>query len=120
MPFYGIDSVWQASVDISTGNVVVLDTTTYSRGINKAVSGQTKVVGISQIAISSGSAGQIRVFGEGIVDVGSNVVSAGDLLMASTTPGIACTATGVSYYGQVCGMALESGTGIKKVMIFHI
>jgi hypothetical protein len=117
---WGQDSVWQASVAISTGDVVVLDTTTYARGINKAVSGQTNIVGISQISIASGSTGQIRLFGEGIVNVGSNIVSAGDLLMASTTTGIACTATGVTYYGQICGMALSSGTGIQKVMIFHI
>jgi hypothetical protein len=120
MAVYGIDSVWQAAEAIATGDVVVLDTTTFARGIRKAVSGQTNIVGISQIAIESGSTGQIRLFGEGIVNVGSNIVSAGDLLIASTTPGIACTATGVTYYGQVCGMALESGTGIKKVMIFHI
>jgi hypothetical protein len=117
---WGTDSVWQAAVAISTGDVVVLDTTTYARGINKAVSGQTNIVGISQISIASGSTGQIRLFGEGIVNVGSNIVSAGDLLMASTTTGIACTATGVTYYGQICGQALESGTGIKKVLIFHI
>jgi hypothetical protein len=120
MAVYGIDSVWQAAEAISTGDVVVLDTTTYARGIKKAVSGQTNIIGISQIAIASGATGQIRVFGEGVVNVGSNIVNAGDLLMASTTTGIACTATGVTYYGQVCGMALESGTGLKKVMIFHI
>jgi len=116
---WGQDSVWQASEAISTGDVVVLDTTTYARGIRKAVSGETKIVGISQISIASGTTGQIRLFGEGIVNVGSNVVSAGDLLMPSTTPGIATTATSPSV-GQVCGMALQSGTGIIKAFIFHI
>jgi len=120
MAAYGIDSVWQAVEAIATGDVVVLDTTTYARGIRKAVSGQTNIIGISQIEIASGRTGQIRIFGEGVVNVGSNIVSAGDLLMASATPGVAITASGVSYYGQVVGMALESGTGLKKVMIFHI
>jgi hypothetical protein len=117
---WGVDSTWQATVAISTGDVVVLDTTTYARGINKAVSGQTKIVGISQISIASGSTGQIRLFGEGIVNVGSNIVSAGNLLMASTTAGVAITADSAAVRGQICGMALESGTGIKKVYIFRV
>jgi hypothetical protein len=40
---WGQDSVWQASEDISTGDVVVLDTT-FERGIRKAVSGETKLL----------------------------------------------------------------------------
>jgi hypothetical protein len=115
-----IDLVFQAAENISTGDVVVLDTTTYPRGIKKAVSGQTNIVGISQISIPSGDVGQIRVFGEGIVNVGSNIVSAGDLLMASTTPGVAITASPTVVRGQICGMALSSGTGLVKVFICHI
>jgi len=115
---YGIDSVWQAATAINTGDVVVTSTA-FSRGITQAVSGQTNIVGIAQIAIASGATGQIRVFGEGIVNVGSNIVSYGDLLMASTTTGVAITASS-PVVGQVCGMALEAGTGIKKVFIFHI
>jgi len=119
MPF-GIDSVWQAAEAISTGDVVVLYTTTYARGIRKAVSGQTNIVGISQIAISSGKTGQIRVFGEGVVNVGSNIVNAGDLLMASATAGVAITADPTAVRGQIVGMALESGTGLKRVFIFRV
>jgi len=119
MPYYGIDTVWQAEEDIATGDIVVLGTV-FDRGIRKAVSGQTNIVGISQVVIASGATATIRVFGEGIVNVGSNVVSKGDLIMASTTPGIGIAATNISYYGQVVGMALESGTGLKRVMIFHI
>jgi hypothetical protein len=117
---WGTDSVWQAAVAIATGDVTVLDTTTYARGINKAVSGQTKIVGISQISIASGATGQIRLFGEGIANVGSNIVSAGDLLMASTTTGVAITANSSAVRGQIVGMALEGGTGIKKVFIFRV
>jgi len=115
---YGIDSVWQAATAINTGDVVVTSTA-FSRGITQAVSGKTNIVGIAQVAIASGATGQIRVFGEGIVNVGSNIVSKGDLLMASTTTGVAITASSPAV-GQVCGMALETGTGIKKVFVFHI
>ncbi|RLJ04003.1 MAG: hypothetical protein DRP08_02635, partial [Candidatus Aenigmatarchaeota archaeon] len=83
-------------------------------------SGQTNIVGIAQVSIASGCIGTVRIFGEGVVNVGDNLVSKGDLLMASTTPGVATTASNVSYYGQICGMALESNTGLVKVFIYHI
>ena len=118
---WGQDSVWQAVIEvINTGDVVALDPLyAHVRGIRKAVSGETKIIGISQISIATGTVGQIRLFGEGIVNVGSNIVSAGDLLMPSTTPGIAITATEAKV-GQVCGMALEGGTGIIKCLVFHL
>jgi len=104
---------------IGTGHVVVTSNA-FDRGIAKAVSGNTNIVGISQRAISSGSVGSILIYGEGYVNVGSNLVSKGDLLMASTEPGVAVTATGVEYYGQICGMALETGTGVVKVLVMHL
>ena len=110
---------WKAAENISTGNVVVTSDA-FDRGIAKAVSGNTNIVGICQRPIASGSTGPVLIAGEGIVNVGSNLVSKGDLLMASTEPGVAVTATGVEYYGQICGMALETGTGIIKVLAFHI
>lgn len=111
--------VFQAAVAISTGDIVATSPA-YPRGITKAVSGNTNIIGISQIAISSGAWGTIRVFGEGVVNVGPNIVDKGDLIMASVTGGIGVTATGVIYYGQIAGMALESGTGLKRIMIYHI
>ena len=116
---YGIDTVWQAVEDISTGDVVVTHDA-FDRGIAKATSGQTNIVGIAQVSIASGCIGTVRIFGEGVVNVGDNLVSKGDLLMASTTPGVATTASNVSYYGQICGMALETNTGLVKVLICHL
>ena len=117
--YQGFASVWQAAEDIGTGHVVVTSDA-FDRGIAKAVSGNTNIVGICQRSIASGYAGSVLVFGEGIVNVGSNLVSKGDLLMASTEPGVAVTATGVEYYGQICGMALETGTGLVKVLVMHL
>ena len=119
MPRFGIDTVWQAAEDISTGDVVVTSTA-FDRGIAKAVSGSTNIVGISQVAISSGSTSQIRIFGEGYVNVGDNAVNKGDLLMASTTAGVAVTADTGAVRGQICGIALESGTGLISVLVTHI
>ncbi|MEM2525595.1 MAG: hypothetical protein QXI49_05370 [Candidatus Methanomethylicaceae archaeon] len=114
-----IDTVWQAAESISTGDIVVTSTA-FDRGIAKAVSGRTDIVGISQVAIASGAIGLIRVFGPGLVNVGSNVVTKGSLIIASVTGGIGITAPAAAVRGQIAGMALSTGTGLISVFIQHI
>jgi len=81
------------------------------------VSASTMVAGIAMDTIAPGGTGRVRIFGiaDAYID---GTVNAGDYVGTSATAGYVVKVT--PSIGNVLGIALTSGTGTQKILVYRM